>query len=40
MPKTIPNSLDKIGSNIPRNITSSNKGAKNEVVKNKRKNDR
>ena len=40
MPKIIPNSLDKIGSKTPRKITSSNNGANNVVVKNKRKNER
>ena len=36
IPKIIPNSLDKIGSKTPLKITSSNNGAKNVVVKNKR----
>ena len=40
IPKIIPNSLDKIGSNTPRKITSSNNGAKNVVVKNKRINEK
>ena len=40
MPKTIPNSLDKIGSKTPLKITSSNNGAKNVVVKNKRINEK
>ena len=40
IPKIIPNSLDKIGSKTPRKITSSNNGAKNVVVKNKRINER
>ena len=40
MPKIIPNSLDKIGSNTPRKIISSNNGAKNVVVNNKRINDK
>ena len=40
IPKIIPNSLDKIGSNTPRKTTSSNKGAKNVVVKNKRINEK
>ncbi len=40
IPKIIPNSLDKIGSKIPRKIISSNSGAKNVVVKNKRKNEK
>ena len=35
-PKIIPKSLESIGSKIPRNIISSNKGAKSVVVKNKR----
>ena len=34
-PKIIPNSLDKIGNKTPRKTTSSNKGAKTVVVKNK-----
>ena len=38
IPKIVPKSLDKIGSKTPRNITSSNNGAKNVVVKNKRVN--
>ena len=40
IPNIIPNSLDKIGSKTPRKMTSSNKGAKNVVVKNKRINER
>ena len=40
IPKVIPNSFDKIGSKTPRKITSSNNGAKNVVVKNKRKNEK
>ena len=40
MPKIIPKSLDKIGSKIPRNIISSNKGAKSVVVKNKSMNEK
>ena len=40
IPKIIPNSLDKIGSKTPLKINSSNKGAKNVVVKNKRINDK
>ena len=39
MPNIIPNSLDKIGSKTPRKITSSNNGAINVVVKNRRKNE-
>ena len=39
IPKIIPNSLDKIGCKTPLNITSSNNGAKNVVVKNKRINE-
>ena len=40
IPKIIPNSLDKMGSKTPRKITSSNNGAKNVVVKNKRINEK
>ena len=40
MPKIIPNSLDKIGNRTPRKIISSNNGAKNVVVKNKRMNEK
>ena len=40
IPKIIPNSLDKIGSKTPLKITSSNIGAKNVVVKNKRVNEK
>ena len=36
IPKIIPNSLDKIGSKTPLKIISSNNGASNVVVKNKR----
>ena len=36
IPKIIPNSLDKIGSKTPLKITSSNNGASNVVVKNRR----
>ena len=39
IPKTIPNSLDKTGNKTPRKITSSNNGAKNVVVINKRINE-
>ena len=34
IPNIIPNSLDKMGSNTPRNIISSNNGANKVVVKN------
>ena len=40
MPKIIPKSLERVGSKIPRNIISSNRGAKRVVVKNNRKNDK
>ena len=40
IPKIIPNSLDKIGNKTPRKIISSNNGAKNVVVKNKRMNEK
>ena len=40
IPKSIPKSLERVGSKIPRNIISSNKGAKSVVVKNKRINDK
>ena len=40
IPKIIPNSLDKIGSKTPLKISSSNNGAKNVVVKNKRINEK
>ena len=40
IPKIIPNSLDKIGSKTPLKIISSNTGAKNVVVKNKRKKEK
>ena len=36
MPKIIPKSLERVGSKIPRNIISSNKGAKLVVVTNKK----
>ena len=39
IPRIIPNSLDKIGNKTPRKINSSNNGAKNVVVKNKRINE-
>ena len=40
IPKITPNSLDKIGNKTPLKIISSNNGAKNVVVKNKRKNEK
>ena len=40
MPKIIPKSLERIGSKIPRNIVSSNKGAMSVVVINKIKKDK
>ena len=40
IPKIIPKSLDSIGSKTPRKTTSSNNGAKNVVVKNKRINEK
>jgi len=40
IPKIIPKSLDKIGSKIPRNIISSNNGARIVVVINKRTNEK
>ena len=40
MPEIIPKSLDRVGSKIPRNIISSNKGAIWVVVTNNRKNDK
>ena len=40
MPEITPKSLERIGSKIPRNITSSNKGANKVVVTNNKKNDR
>ena len=36
MPKMIPKSLERVGSKIPRNIISSNKGARRVVVTNKK----
>ena len=39
IPKVIPNFFDKIGSKTPLKITSSNNGAKNVVVKNKKINE-
>ena len=40
MPKIIPKSLERVGSKIPRNIISSNRGASRVVVTNNRKNDK
>ena len=40
MPGTIPKSLERVGSNIPRNIISSNRGANKVVVINNRKNEK
>jgi len=40
MPEIIPKSLERVGSRIPLNIISSNKGANRVVVKNNRKNDK
>ena len=40
MPEITPKSLERVGSKIPRNIISSNKGAKRVVVTNKRLNDK
>ena len=40
IPKIIPKSLERVGSKMPRNIVSSNRGAKRVVVKNNRKNDK
>ena len=40
MPEITPKFFDKVGSKIPRNIISSNRGANTVVVINKRKNDR
>ena len=40
IPKIIPNSLDKTGNKTTRKITSSNNGARNVVVKNKRINEK
>ena len=39
MPEITPKSLERVGSKIPRNIISSNKGAKIVVVTNKTIND-
>ena len=40
MPKITPKSLERVGSKIPRNIISSNRGANRVVVRNNRKNDK
>ena len=40
MPEITPKSLERVGSNMPRNIISSNKGAKRVVVINRRKNEK
>ena len=40
IPKIIPKSLESVGSKMPLNIISSNKGAKKVVVINKRINDK
>ena len=40
IPEIIPKSLERVGSKIPRNIISSNKGANKVVVTNNRKNDK
>ena len=40
IPEMIPKFLERVGSKIPRNIISSNKGAKRVVVANKRVNDK
>ena len=40
MPEITPKSLARVGSKIPRNITSSNSGANRVVVTNNRKNDK
>ena len=40
MPGITPKSLERVGSKIPRNIISSNNGAKRVVVTNKRINDK
>ena len=40
MPEIIPKSLERVGSKIPRNIISSNRGAKIVVVTNNRKNEK
>ena len=40
MPLIIPKSLERVGNKMPRNIISSNKGAKSVVVTNRRMNDK
>ena len=40
IPEITPKSLDRVGSKIPRNIISSNRGANRVVVTNNRKNDK
>ena len=40
MPEITPKSLERVGSKIPRNIISSNRGANIVVVTNNRKNDK
>ena len=40
MPEITPKSLERVGSKIPRNTISSNKGAKRVVVTNNRKKDK
>ena len=40
MPEIIPKSLESVGSKIPRNIISSNRGANKVVVTNNKKNDK
>ena len=40
MPESTPKSLERVGSKIPRNIISSNKGANRVVVTTNRKNDK
>ena len=40
MPEITPKFLDRVGSKIPRNIISSNRGANKVVVTNNKKNDK
>ncbi len=40
MPEITPKSLERVGNKIPRNIISSNRGAKIVVVTNNRKNEK
>ena len=40
MPEITPKSLERVGSKIPRNIISSNRGANKVVVTNNKKNDK